>query len=1146
MKKTTHSDVFPRNFRKIIIIMNLTVLLVIISTSLAFSTNIYSQKTKLSLNLNKVTVKEVFQAIEEQSEFIFFYQDQQLNLNRNVDINVEQKTIEEILNKLFENTSNVYRIDDRQIVIGKIDIKLEKELPLMIKKNSESQQPERKDISGRVIDKNGEPLLGVTVIVQGTTIGTITDRDGRFLLSIPRDAKVLEFRFIGMKTEQFTIGEQTIFNVTLTEEAVSLEDVIVVSYGTQLRREVTGSILQLGTEELRDMPVGQFAQKLQGKFAGLQIHQTTGRPGQGMAFRIRGAASINAGNTPLFVVDGQPLDDYGDVNNINPDEIETFTVLKDAAATALYGSRATNGVIMITTKQAKPGKTTIDFNAYYALAALDKSHIPPMMNAREFAQWMKEYLEDKIIYENWKQPGTGLAEVPDVYKNPEQYGEGTNWLDRVIRVAPTQSYNLSFNDYRDKSSTALIAGYFNQDGIVKNTSYERFSVRVNNEFRPTEKLRIWLNLAPTYAIDHNSSGIDSDGQRRIIEGALLSSPIESPFNEDGSLANQASSYYSLPLCNYELKALHTKDIRKSTRLLGNLILELDLFKGLKFKTRADVDLRGSTRDYFLDRYAAGAFNRVPPRPVNEIRGIYSTSNSVNWLNENILTYQTNFLANHKIDVLAGYTIQKRTNFSNSAEGSNFADEEIEYISAAGTTTATSSTSAWSLISMIGRVNYSYKGKYLLAGSIRRDGSSRFGFDKKYGVFPSVSAGWIISEEPFLSIVPVISYLKIRASYGITGNNNIGNYPSQSLIGEANYVFGNTLTPGKAVSQLGNSLLSWEKNKQFDIGVDIGIIKDRLTLTYDYYNKLTDGLLYQINIPRASGFSSVSENIGTFKFWGHEFYISSRNLIRTLKWNTDFYITFDRSRVEKLGTEDLPIIGNDFNQPWIVKVGQPVCMFWGYVMDGVYMTQEEFDTQPKHSSSMVGSARAKDTNKDGVIDADDRTFIGNPNPDFIIGLTNELRYKNFDLNIVFSGAIGCDIFDGLGESSMNLDGAFNVYNWIKNKWRSEEDPGDGIVPRTYKGTTTMFRRMSNNKIHNGSYLTCKNISLGYSFKLPYDFFMTKLRCYFSVQQAFVITPYFGFNPEVGRDGDEMSGTRLGSDNTNYPVPRTFSFGINVSL
>ncbi|GAB3807572.1 TonB-dependent receptor [Spirosoma humi] len=1003
------------------------------------------------------------------------------------------------------------------------------------------QEKPQRTISGTVTDaETGEGLPGVTIVLKGTATGTTTDGNGTFRFSVPdsNPTGTLVFSFIGYVSQEVPISNKTTLAVKLSKDMKELQEV-VVSYGVQKQREVTGSIAQLNAVELQDMPVGQFAQKLQGKFAGVQINQTTGQPGQGMNFRIRGAASLNAGNSPLIVVDGQPI--TGNINNINPDEIENFTVLKDASATSLYGSRAANGVILITTKQAKAGETRIDVNAYYGVQSVPERGRPPMMNGREFATYMNEFFADKIKYENWKDPSTGLAEIPAEYRNPAQYGDETNWLNVLLRTAPIQNYSLGLSSAGEKYSSSVVAGYFNQQGVVVNTGYQRYSFRANNEFRPNKRLRLGFNVAPSLQMNHNVQ-TNTDGQRNVLEGSMLFSPLQKPINPDGSLPTSIKGYNMFGSPNWYRRLLEMQDDYKTIRLLANAYVEVDLLKNLKFKTRGDVDMGGETRNYFMPSTSAGGFNSPPP---NRATGIYSTSNYYSWLNENTLNYHTTLNNNHSIDALVGYTAQRYRTESNSSTGTDFPDDAISWISAAATTTGTSSTQAWSLLSMLGRVNYNFREKYMLSAAIRQDGSSRFGEDRRWGVFPSVSVGWVVSDEPFFKNISAINYLKLRSSYGVTGNNNIGNYTSISLIGQANYIFGNTLASGKAPASLGNGLLSWEKNKQFDLGVDLTLLNGRVSLTYDYYNKLTDGLLYQINIPQASGFSVIFSNIGAIKFWGHEFTLSSRNLTGALKWDMDANISFNRNLVQKLGTTDTPIgPANEYNDPWRTAVGQPLGQFYGYVYDGVFMNQGELDAGPKHTTSAIGTVRMKDLNGDGLIDAtNDRTFLGDPNPKFLIGMTHNFTYKNFDLNFVFSGAVGGKIRDGMAESALNLDGVFNVYRDVANRWRSPENPGNGVIPRTSVGTT-LFRTVNSYLIHDGSFLTAKNIALGYTFKLPRTNYLKRLSLYASVQQAFILTNYKGMNPEV--NSNALDGARLGNDNTAYPVPRTVSFGISAGF
>jgi TonB-dependent starch-binding outer membrane protein SusC len=1019
--------------------------------------------------------------------------------------------------------------------------------------------PPPKTITGKVTDAKGLPVEGVNIMVKGKKNGATSKKDGGYSI-VADDDETLIFTIVGFKTQEIPVRGQANIDVVMQPSDKSMDEVTVISYGTQRKADITGSIATVKASDVADQPVGQFAQKLQGQVAGADVNVNTGKPGQGIEIQIRGAVSINAGNYPLIVVDGQPLaafDNGNPLNSINPDEIESFTVLKDASATALYGSRAASGVILITTKTAKQGKTHVDVSGYYAEASLDRSHIPKMMDGTQFATFMNQYYTDKIANEGWTNPATGTPTVPSVYANPSQYGKGTNWLNQVLRTAPTQNYTITVSDAREKGSTSITGSYFNQQGIVKNTGYQRYNIRANNEFRPAPGLRLGFNLAPSVVIDHNARGSATDAQRNIIEGALLSSPIVKPYNADGSLSDTASSYGLLAEPNFEQIALNTNDVYTTDRVLGNAYLEWEIIRGLTFRTAADLDWLDQTENRFVNEYAAAGFNAPPPQPLSSVYGLYATDRYLSWVNENTLTFKRTF-GDHKLEALAGYTAQKYSENSGSTQGTNYADQSIPYVSAAGTTSGTSSYTQWSLLSTIGRINYSYQDKYLLSAALRSDGSSKFGANKQYGTFPSVSVGWVVTQESFIQQLNIgaLNFLKIRASDGLTGNNNFnsGNYPAIALVSPINYVLNGGLTGGRYVSQLGNADLTWEKNRQFDLGVDVGLFNDRIRFTYDYYNKITDGLLYQIDIPQSSGFSSVASNIGTFKFWGHEFTVSSRNLIGEFKWNTNLNVTFNRNVIQKLGTQNLPILpAEQYDYPNIQMVGHPIGMFYGYVDNGVYENQQQYNADPKPSASSgftsaVGSVRMKDVNGDGVITPDDRTFIGNPNPTFIFGITNNFSYKRFDLTIVLSGSVGNDIEDERAQSAANLDGAFNLYANQLHHWRSPSDIGNGLVPSTLVNTTALYRTVQSLWVHNGSYLAARNITIGYNIRIPKNVVLNRLRAYVSVQQAFVITKYPGFSPETNNQSNAIgtNGLNFGVDNTEYPIPRTISAGLNIGL
>ena len=991
-------------------------------------------------------------------------------------------------------------------------------------------------LSGRVIDAKGEPIPGANISVKGTTIGTITDMDGNFSIDVNPN-QILTISFIGYETKTIPVSNQKTLNVVLQETVNQLDELVVVSYGTQKKRDLTGSVSKIDAGELERFPVGQFAQKLQGQVAGVQINQSTGQPGKGMGFRIRGAASINGGSSPLFVVDGIPIN--MDLSSINPDEIETFSILKDAAATSLYGSRAANGVVLITTKRGKQGKTQVDVNASFGIQTLKGLKTPDVMNGEEFAQYKKEYYEDAARYEGY------TGGVPEQYQNPSQYGTGTNWYDLLTRNAATQNYSISVTANKDKFNTAIVLGYFRQDGVMYNSNFERYSLRANNDYQVNDRLKLGLNIAPTLQIKNNQN---TDGGWQILSAAFLADPTVNPYDENGEPILSLNSPGMFPQPNW-IRVLHEKTSKtQDLALLSNAFAELDIWNGIKYKFQAGFDLGAKNYRDFTPSTAGGAMFTAPPQKAS---GQYNTNFHYSWTIENMLMYNHKF-GNHNIDALVGYSAQKYSNEYNQLTATDFPSDDIPWMGAGATKNGDNNIEQWALASVIARANYSFKDRYLLQATFRRDGCSRFGAGNKYANFPSISAGWIVSDEAFMEpVTNVMNYLKIRASYGLTGNYNIGNYRYIAGVSTYNYVLGGSLAPGKGLGNLGNNALTWEETKQLDLGVDIGFLNDRIYLMYDYYNKKVDGLLYQVDIPRASGFSNIYSNIGDYKAWGHEITLQSRNLVGDFKWTTNLNIAFNRNEITKMGTNNTPKGGysnqEDFNR---LAVGEPIGIFMGYVFDGVYMTEEEFNSQPKHASSEIGTVRMKDVSgpngvPDGIIDNNDRVKIGDPNPDFIYGMTNEFSWKNFDLSILISGQVGGDIINSNYEHTLNIDGCFNVLKKVANRWRSPENPGDGQVPRTKAGTTELFRFNNSSWVYDASYLTIKNITLGYTIPIKPSQYLSKLRVYVTAQQLVTFTKYPGMNPEIAMNED-MGWNGLGVDRTTYPVPRTFSIGCNISF
>jgi TonB-linked SusC/RagA family outer membrane protein len=1004
-------------------------------------------------------------------------------------------------------------------------------------------QDKKTSIRGVVENEKGEPLEGVTIDIKQESgelkRSAVTDKKGVFTLDLPADKGAWTFSFshVGyttqvIKKENLDPQKEESINVVMKDNA-NLE-VVVVSYGKQRKQEVTGSIVQQDASEMKDMPVGQFAQQLQGKVVGVQVGQNSGTPGRGMEFRIRGAASLSSDNQPLFVVDGIPI--TGSINNINPSEIETFTILKDAAASALYGSRAANGVVLITTKHAKSGDARVEFSSWYGTQVIPQKRRPDMMTAREFAEFQNEYYEDRVKYENY------TGQLADVYKNPERYGDGVNWFDVLTRNAPIQNYDITVSSATGKSSSTVMAGYQEQQGVILNTGTKLFSLRYNQDFNlVNNKLKVGFSIAPSYRLDHNNR-LTTEGVNGLIEKIVEASPLIAPVDSAGNMPLLVHSPGMVQNVNPYAQFTQIKDDYKTTRILGSGYMSYELLQGLTLKGYIAMDKGAETRN----RYSPASISTT-----NVATGTSSSVDNYSWTAEATATYTKTLFHDHHIELLAGYSAQQFEQESNSVTGTNFPSDDVEYLSAATSLSAgASNTTAYSLLSAIGRINYNYKGTYLFGASIRRDGSSRFGASTKYGDFPSVSAGWIISNEAFMERFRTISFMKVRASYGITGNNNIGNYTSISHVPYSNYVFNGALVSGATVATLQNPVLRWERNKQWDIGLDVTFFNNRMSFTYDYYRKLSDGLIQDRPIPRASGFTSVTANVGVLEFWGHEFTLSGAILTGKVKWNASYNMSFDRNKIKTLLAPGFIRRNNTITSDYYRnQEGHVLGEFYGFVFDGLYKDQTDLANSPKSqisgSTSDVGTLKMKDINPDKVINESDRTFIGNPNPDFLFGFTNQVSYMNFDLSVTMAGSYGGKILNPSKWAYLtNLDGARALISAVKDRWRSPENPGSGVYPRTKTGTTAIGRSVNSQWVEDGSYLAVKNITLGYTLPLKNNLAIKNLRVFGSIQNALILTKYSGINPEVSLNG--LNGTGIGIDENAYPVPRVFAIGLSASF
>ncbi|GAA4406629.1 TonB-dependent receptor [Nibrella viscosa] len=1100
----------------------------------------------ISLSVDGQSLKTVLQKMEEQANVKFVYSKEQIKTDRKITLKVTNQRLAVALEQLLQPLQISYQLVSNRILLQNNTPKVGEPT------SSLSPSLERNlavTINGKVTDETGQGLPGVSVVLKGTTSGTSTNSDGNYSLSIPEARGTLVFSSIGFVTQEVPVGRLTTINVQLATDTKSLTEVVVVGYGSQVKKEVTGAVQTVSAAEIKDLPVSQVGQKLQGRLAGVQINQTTGRPGAGISIRIRGQVSVTAGSDPLYVVDGFPI--TGNIAQLNPDEIEDISVLKDASSTSLYGSRAANGVVLITTKKGKGGRTNISFNAFAGTQQVPQRGRIKMLNAFEFAQFKKEYYEDQ------GQP------VPVEFQNPAEWANKDNdWYGAVLRNAPIQSYNLSISNNTERSNTSLVAGIFHQDGVVINNTYKRYSLRMNSNYNLSDKITVGFNVAPSYVFD-NTPRTDGDRGTGILFNALHTWPVMPIRDDQGNLTlvnrfpGSTGNIFSYP--NWVRAAEELTNETKNTNLLANAYAQYSPIPGLLLKSTINVEYLNSRFFFFNPSTATSQINVPIPTLAVSIR---QNREDISWLNENLATYTRTFNDAHNFELLAGFTQQRYSQEVTRIQADTYADDRLPTIQAAlnvnrgGTTNG---VNQWSLLSYLSRLTYNYKGKYLFTAAIRSDGSSRFGANNRWGTFPSVSAGWVVSDEDFMKVVSPVSFAKLRASYGIIGNNNIGNYTQYALVNNTvNAAFGNTVAPGAVVTSIANPNLGWETTKQLDLGLDLGLLNDRIQFTYDFFTKRTTNLLYAVQLPQESGFGSFNDNIGEIKFWGHEFALNTRNTTGKLKWNTNANISFNRNQVVALA----PGIDRVYGSFHITQVGQPFGQFYGLVKDGFYMNAEDLKSSPViPGRSAVGTIKLRDVNGDGVItfggDTDDRAIIGNPFPKFTYGIVNDLKYGNWDMSITGSGSYGNQLWVRHLYSTANLDGVFNMVAGVKDRFRVDSrgnviTPGTGVFGVTNGGGNfTGIERdwPSSHFVADASFFTIRNITLGYTFGALNKFFKSA-RVYASAQQVYVFTKYTGGpNPETSAQGDgQGDGGNLsqGVDLSNYPVPRTYTIGVNLNF
>lgn len=1036
-------------------------------------------------------------------------------------------------------------------------------------------------ITGTVHDETGAPLQSATVYVKNEGRPVTSDEKGNFKITVNSRSSVIVVEHVGYQNFEQVAGDVKILDITLLQKSTDMQDVVVIAYGTASRRAVSNAIASVSAKEIADKPVTNALTALQGTMSGVNIQQGTGAPGDAPQIKVRGMGSLGAGNAPLYVVDGVPLSDPSSFSQINPADIQSVDVLKDAAAAAMYGSRGGNGVVLVTTKKGTKGAPRFNVDVYYGAQQLSKKI--KTLNKEQYIEYVKDAFAN-----------AGRT-VPSVFNSPDSLAD-TDWQDQIFRTAPMSSYQISTSGASDKVNYYISANYVGQDGILKNTGYDRFSFRSKIDVDLKPWLKLGVNMAPSYSLTDvqpaqgavNSATFTTNfGQNPSpslgspITLAILMPPVmpvrlpngdyASTYNWPNTSPGNLGSLLSFNGQHYnpvQILDLYN-DKYKAFKLIGNAYLQAEPVKGLKLKTSFGGEYGSNSRLWSIPATMAYDNNTLAnlSNPITgNVQSALSKGNRYNWVWENTANYSTVINADHNIDAVVGYAAQKTAseNIAVYSKVGTATNQTVMYPS--NTTQLNGSILPYgenTLVSAFGRVQYNYKYKYMLSAAIRRDGSSRFGSNNRYATFPSASAAWALDEEKFFqNLVPsnVIRTLKVRASWGRTGNYNIGDFSSQGQMGAANYVFGSaqgTIIPGFGQSSFNLADLTWETNEQTDLGIDLGLANNRIQIVADYYSRITKNLLLTANLPGLVGFATtIRQNVGSIQNRGFEFAVNSQNFVGAFQWNTAFNISFNKNKIlSLLGDQTIysNILGVAGYQNSIRNVvGGSLGDFYGMKQIGVYMNAQDLASSPKWTGAQpsgVGDIKYSDENGDGIIDVNDIVKIGSPQPKFTYGLTNNFRYAGFDLNIVLQGVYGGDIANAVVRYSNTFLGGDNPLSYAVDRWRSEDNPGNGWVPKAkaWQGVSNPapLAQFSTYNLYSASYLRISNITLGYDFtKVIFGKGGSKTaRLYVAGQNLFTFTKYPGYNPDVNMYGGEDS-DRLGIDQGAYPLARTIIVGLNV--
>lgn len=1166
MKKTNiyERDWYVPLVRNLLRIMKLTYLFILVGV-LQSAASSYAQTAKLTLNLSQVTLSELFNEVENQSEFRFFYDSNEVDLSGKVSINVDGTSIDEILYTVLDETDYAYEIVDRHIIV--------KNNGSVSKLESESKQ--QKSVTGTVTDGTGQALPGVTVVIKGTTNGTVTNIDGMYAIANVPENATLVFSFVGMKMQEIPVGNQTTINVKMKADAIGLEEVVAIGYGTVKKSDLTGAVGVVSGDELTSLASPNFEQGIQGKVAGLQMTQTSAEPGGGISVKIRGTNSLLGSSEPLYVIDGFPISNdntsrpggwegQGSLNllsNLNPNDIESVQVLKDASATAIYGSRGANGVVIITTKKGKTGEGTlsIDYSRSFSSAK------PPVefCNVYDYARIENERLANN----NAKPSEYRYTEEPNAYwpagnASPEQlgaiYGNGTNWVEEVLQPGHTNNVNLSFSGGTQKTTYHISANYYDEQGVVINSDYMKASVRANIASQVNKVVRVEASMSGSrYESERYSQTgrILGGGPDRLgtVTAAYRGNPMATittnPLEDNNLLKyvpgqGNTSNFIYNPV--YELGEMDNSDAMNF--FMGTMKVDFDITEGLKLTFNGGANFQSQERINFqpFTTHVGAWYSGI---------GNHSFFDKRDFLFENYLNYAKTFDGDHKINATLGYSLQAETTQSKSLNGSGY-NFDIQGIYGWGQLTSPTppnvSEYGKQTASVYGRLFYNYNDRLMVTLSARQDGASVFAENKKWAFFPSLAVGYVLSEEAFMDEADWLSHLKLRGSYGIVGNQAISPYRSLATLSSQAYVFGGSKVSGLSPATPANPDLIWESTKQLDLGLDASFINNRIKLGFDYYQKSTVDLLQNKPVPGITGYSLFTTNFGEISNKGVELMVGGTISTGRIGWESNLTYSVNRSRIEDLGvaSDGTPIETALTPSPGIADgrsshrfvVGEPVGTFYGYTIDGM-LQQEDIDAGYPTLGGLntPGELKVVDINDDKVINDEDLGPIGNAQPDFIFGWDNTFTYENWSLNVFLNGSIGGEVFNMMRiYTSMGGSGGRPSQDYVDDYWTPTNT--DAKFPKPGGG----LEEINTFLLEDASFVRLQSLALNY--RVPLDKlkinWIRSASVYVRGTNLLVLTNYTGFDPETGFSGQRSWAPNI--DLGNYPRPKTVQLGVKVSF